>query len=140
ALIPGVLGIALLRWSPAESLENYGLDRLFGLRGARPAPPGVCIVAIDDDSYGVIQKERTTPWPRGLHARLLRTLAAEGGGVVAFDVTFLDPGSDGEGEGELSRALAEPRIGVRGASIEMTADPRFNQATVEEPYEPFAKA
>src|SRR5258705_10271854 len=95
SLIPGLLGIALTRWAPAVSLEKAGgLDRLFALRGPRTSPPEVCVVAIDDESYNVVERDPNLAWPRGLHADLIRTLRREGARAVAFDVLFLDKGED----------------------------------------------
>ena len=36
--------------SPLDRIENLTLDWRFLLAGARPAPPGVIIVAIDDEA------------------------------------------------------------------------------------------
>jgi adenylate cyclase len=140
ALIPGLLGIALLRWPPAATLEKAGgLDNLFLLRGERPAPPSICVVAIDDESYGVIGRDSKLPWPRDLHADLIRTLAKEGARAVAFDVLFEDPGNP-EADEALRSAIADTGIVVLGASVVVTEDPLFRQAKTEEPYEAFAKA
>jgi adenylate cyclase len=141
ALIPGLLGVALTRWAPAVTLEKAGgLDRLFALRGPRAAPDEVCVVAIDDDSYGVIERENTLAWPRGLHADLIRTLKREGARAVAFDVLFTDPGADAAPDAEFASALKEAGNVVLGVSVEITEDPMFRQAQIQEPYEPFAKA
>ena len=141
ALIPGLLGIALTRWAPAASLEKAGgLDRLFALRGPRTAPPEVCVVAIDDDSYKVIGRDPTLAWPRGLHADLIRTLRREGARAVAFDVLFTDQGADTAQDAAFASAVAEAGNVVLGASVEITEDPLFRQAQIQEPYEPFAKA
>ena len=141
ALIPGALGIVLTHWAPTISLEKAGgLDRLFELRGPRPAPTGVCVVAIDDDSYKVIDRDPTLAWPRGRHADLIRTLKREGAKAVAFDVLFLEPGADRAQDDALAGALAEAGNVVLGASVEITEDPLYKQAQNQEPYERFAKA
>ena len=141
ALIPGLLGIALTYWAPAVNLERRsGLDTLFSLRGVRAAPPEVCVVAIDDDSYDVIGRDKSLAWERARHAELIRTLRQEGAKAVAFDVLFLDPGADPEADAAFASALADTGNVVLGASVVITEDPLFNQAQIQEPYEPFAKA
>lgn len=141
ALLPGLLGIALVHWAPGANLEKGpGLDNLFRLRGKRTPPADVCVVAIDDDSYGVIGLKNTFPWPRGLHAQLIQTLAAEGARAVAFDVTFEEAGSDPQQDRDFAEALAEARNVILGASLVVTKDPKFTEARLVEPYEPFAKA
>jgi adenylate cyclase len=141
ALIPGILGIVLTHWALAVSLEKAGgLDQLFLLRGTRTPPREVCVVAIDDDSYGVLGRDNTLAWPRGLHADLIRTLKREGARAVAFDVLFTDPGVDVEQDAAFTTALAESKIVVLGASMEIIQDPLFNEARLLEPYEPFKNA
>src|SRR2546426_5537732 len=78
ALIPGTAGILLSHWPPTESLERSGLDLLFLMRGSTPTPESICIVALDDDSCQEMGLDPAAPWPRGLHARLIRRLAREG--------------------------------------------------------------
>jgi len=141
SLLPGLLGVALTRWAPAVSLEKAGgLDRLFALRGPRTPPPDVCVVAIDDDSYKVLERDPLLAWPRGLHADLIRALRREGARAVAFDVLFTDPGADTAQDTAFASALAEAGDVILGASVEITEDPLFRQARIEEPYETFAKA
>ncbi len=141
ALIPGLLGVALTYWAPTINLERRGgLDTLFSLRGVRTAPLEVCVVAIDDDSYEVIERDPTLAWERARHAELIRTLRQEGAKAVAFDVLFLDEGADPAADAAFASALAETGIVVLGASVVITEDPLFNQAQMQEPYEPFAKA
>jgi len=141
ALIPGLLGIALTYWAPAINFERRsGLDTLFNMRGVRTPPPEVCVVAIDDDSYDVIGRDKSLAWPRALHADLIRTLRREGAKAVAFDVLFLDEGADADADAALASALAEAGNVVLGATVVVTEDPLFNQSQTQEPYEPFAKA
>ncbi len=139
ALVPGLVGVGLIRWPPAEGLERAGLDLLFQWRGARPAPPGVCVVAIDDESYRVFEADRKAAWPRGLHAQLIRSLARAGARAVAFDVLFVDPG-DPEQDEELRSAMADTGIVVIGATVELVEDSLFNEARQIEPWEPLGKA
>jgi len=140
ALIPGILGIVLTHWAPAVSLEKAGgLDQLFLLRGTRTPPREICVVAIDDASYGVLGRDNTLAWPRGLHADLIRTLKREGARAVAFDVLFTDPG-DLEQDAAFTTALAESKLVVLGATMEIIEDPQFNEARLLEPYEPFKNA
>ncbi len=139
ALVPGLLGAALIRWPPAEGLERAGLDLLFKWRGPLPPPRGVAVVAIDDESYRVLGVDQKGAWPRGLHARLIRALAGAGARAVAFDVLFVDPG-DPEQDEALRSAMAETRRVVIGANVELVEDALYKEARQVEPWEPFAKA
>ena len=138
-LIPGLLGVALVLWPPTALLENAGLDLLFLLRGPLPAPVGVCVVAIDEDSFGVRELDPGRPWPRALHGELVRTLAREGARSVSFDVLFDiegDPGQDAAFESGLKTAGNV----VLGSTVEPIEDPRFRQLKLIEPIAPFAAA
>jgi adenylate cyclase len=141
ALVPGALGVAMTYWAPAVNFErSHGLDTLFSLRGVRTPPPRVCVVAIDDKSYDVIGRDHALPWSRADHARLIRTLKAEGAKAVAFDVLFEDANEDPAKDAALESAIADTGIVILGASVVITQDPRFNESKPEEPYAPFAKA
>ncbi len=139
ALLPGLVGALLMHWPPAEGLEKSGLDFLFMTRGSLPEPPKVRVVAIDDDSYQELGVEPTSPWPRGLHGELIRTLKAQGARAVAFDVIFEEAG-DPEQDEALRSALEETGIVVLGATVDQVIDPHFRRAQNVEPYEPFARA
>jgi adenylate cyclase len=138
ALVPGIVGILLLRWPPAEGLERSGLDLLMVWRGGLPQPEGVCVVAIDTASYKELEV-RTPTWPRDLHAQLIRTLTQEGAKAIAFDVLFEEPGDPDRDEALIS-ALEQSGIVAIGATVELTEDGQFRQAINRDPWEPFADA
>lgn len=140
ALLPGIVGAALIRWPPAEGLERAGLDLLFKLRGERPSPGGVCVVALDRDSYQELGVDpKAGAWPRRLHADLIRVLEREGAVAIAFDVLFEDEGDPAQ-DMEFLWALEDSKKVVLGAEIEQIDDPRFRRAQWIEPYAPFAEA
>ncbi|WP_164937867.1 EAL domain-containing protein [Bradyrhizobium guangxiense] len=75
------------------ALRNALTDLRFAWQ-SRDASGKVVVVAIDALS---IDQIGVWPWPRTLHAELLRRLEAAGAGDIAFDVDFStpsDPGSD----------------------------------------------
>jgi adenylate cyclase len=137
-LVPGVAGI-LLDLSPFATLENTGLDLLFRMRGVQAAPQGVCVVAIDDDSYREMGVPALAPWPRTLQARLIRKLSQEGARAIAFDVTFNSTRDKSE-DRDLAAAIAESGHVVLGSEINRTTDPHGTVVTVEDPIEPFKRA
>ncbi|HMC82568.1 MAG TPA: adenylate/guanylate cyclase domain-containing protein, partial [Candidatus Polarisedimenticolia bacterium] len=139
ALTPGILGILLSHWPPAENLESFGLDLLFQARGSRPSPPDVCVVAIDADAYQMLGVNPGAFWPRRLHAELIRTLAREGARAVAFDILFRRSRDASEDEA-LEEALRETGIVVLGSTVEQVGDPRYRQARIVDPYGPYAAA
>jgi adenylate cyclase len=70
-------------------LEYLTLDWRFLLAGSRPAPRGVVIAAVDDDT---LREAGRYPLPRDVLARIVRELGAHGPQVIAIDMLFVDPG------------------------------------------------
>ena len=139
ALIPGLIGLGFLYWPVTAHWEKQGLDSLFKLRGELPPPPDVRVVAIDEDSRWIRNVEPGSLWPRALYGELVRTLAREGARAVAFDVLFESPGDPEETEAFLAAIFDAGNV-ILGSTVEQTADPKFKQTRLVEPYGPLAEA
>ena len=116
------MGLATLAWAVQslgafEPLDRTFLDLLFVARGDRRPAASVVIVGIDHESLERVGHR--WPWPRTVHARLVRQLAAAGASVVAFDILFVD--EEPQGDPELG-AAAEEAGNVVWASIIGRAD------------------
>ena len=72
-----------------DRLEYLTLDWRFLLAGARPAPRGVVIAAVDDETLRAVGGY---PLPRDVLAQIVRELAAHDPQAIAIDMLFLDPG------------------------------------------------
>jgi len=73
-----------------QSLERAVYD--WGLTAAEARPSDrVAVVAIDDESIARLGR---WPWPRDLHARMIRTLSEAGADAVGYTVFFLEPQVD----------------------------------------------
>ena len=93
--------------SPLDRIENLALDWRFLLAGARPAPSGVVIVAVDDETLNESGGDAPT---REMMARIVRTLADLHPRSIAIDVAFLNSRS-AAGDAELAEALkAAPAV------------------------------
>ena len=100
-LVAGALVLVLaVGWHGA--LRNALLDLRFAW-GSRQPTGDIVVVAIDARS---IEDVGVWPWPRRLHAELLRRLTAAGVRDVVFDVDFSTP-SDPASDREFVNALAE---------------------------------
>jgi adenylate cyclase len=85
--------------------ENTGLDLLFKLRGQRPAPEEVVIIAINgqtDEQLGL--GDEIKEWPRSLHAELINRLTMVEAAVIVFDIFFKKAG-DPLVDKELAQAI-----------------------------------
>jgi adenylate cyclase len=89
-LIVGIFGLIISAMPLGLKLEeNLGLYVLFKLRGSRPAPPEVVVVAIDKASADKMNVDaQPKKWPRSIHASLTDTLSESGASVIAFDLFF----------------------------------------------------
>lgn len=106
ALIVALLGatIGLSPWGFALE-ESLGLDTLFRLRGARPPPPEVAIVALDREAAADLGlPKRPDQWPRRYHAQLIDALSRQGAAVIVFDLLFA--AARGEDDDLFSEAIA----------------------------------
>jgi adenylate cyclase len=99
-LLIGALGV-LAHTLPFGSAweEESGLSMLFTLRGAKPAPDGVMVVAISDDSGPQLGFDPAVPaWPRSAHAQLIDLLSTAGAEIIVFDIDFKKEQSRNEDE------------------------------------------
>ena len=83
--------------------ETYGLGTLFRVRGPLYPPPGILIAAIDRvsaESLGL----PAPPWPRTIHADLVRILDKRGAATIVFDQRFTEERSAAEDQ-DLADAL-----------------------------------
>lgn len=71
-----------------EELENKTIDFRFSVRGERQPDAPIRILAIDEKSLGEIGQ---WPWPRAVHAQMIRKLKALGAKCVFMDVFFPEP-------------------------------------------------
>ncbi len=75
---------------------TLGLDTLFKIRGARPPPAEVVVVAMDEISENRFDvRQDFTRW-RGFHAKLIQELQRQGTALIVFDLQFMasDPNHD----------------------------------------------
>ena len=116
-----MMGVA----SSLDRVENLTLDWRFLLAGARTAPDGVVIVAIDDQTLSEAEGHGLS---RTMLARLVRAIADLHPRAVALDIAF--PDSKGENEdAELAEALKSTAsvvasIGVFGEGVRAGGQPQ----------------
>lgn len=87
-----------------QMLERFDLALYDGLlqRDARPAHPDILIVAVDNASLRALGR---WPWPRDLHTRLVRRLAAAAPRAVAFDMLFTEAATEPCADADFAQAL-----------------------------------
>lgn len=99
----------LLVWAatfsrPWHALEFKTFDVLTALTAPQRTALPVVILAIDEPTFQELRQ--SWPFPRSVHAALLRRLHEEGAAAVGLDVVFADPSSAPE-DAALARAIGE---------------------------------
>ncbi|TCA27482.1 adenylate/guanylate cyclase domain-containing protein [Rhizobium leguminosarum bv. viciae] len=98
-----LVAISLLSRLPAWSLlELRSFDYLSTFDDPRPPQGGPVIVAIDEPSLADINAQ--WPWPRSLHAELVRQLRSAGARVIGLDIIMAEP-SNPENDDAITKAV-----------------------------------
>lgn len=108
----GLLGILVILTAFAASIvpfqtleESLGLRFWYTLRGVKPAPESVVIVALNSEASKALGlRNRPDLWPRRLHAELVTGLKAQGARAIVFDL-FFDRPRDAVEDRQLAEAL-----------------------------------
>src|SRR5262245_19308205 len=137
----GVIGGLALVTPYIETLELKSYDFMMAvLRGPLPPPDDLVIVAIDESSIKQFAPHFAWPWPRSVHAELVRQIAAGGAKAIAFDVVFDQPSAQDE-DAELAAAIRESRAPVvMAATIDEVADSQFHMTQQVRPLPMFVQA
>lgn len=98
---PSLPGSALTR----TSYDSY--FRWFDLVEGAPGNCPVVVVYLDLESHLKQRQDQDKPWPRELHAQLVRRLRTAGAKVVVLDIVFDAPGPDAAADRAFAEALRE---------------------------------
>jgi adenylate cyclase len=105
-LVSAIVVAVLVFLGVLEPLEHWSLARFFEVRGARLPVAPVVIVSIDESS--IVELNQQWPFPRAMHARLLRTIAAAKPLAIGVDIIFDLPSSRGpEDDAALGEVVAQ---------------------------------
>jgi CHASE2 domain-containing sensor protein len=91
AVVASLAGIVIYALGALQPLQNAALDESFSLRGARPSPAGIVIVAVDNYSLGRINSQ--LPLPRSYYAHLLDVLHRANPMLIGLDLQFIGASS-----------------------------------------------
>ena len=88
--------------------ERSTQDARFDLRGARTPPRDVVLVQIDARTFRELR--RRYPFPRSVHAEMVRRLTAAGARAIAYDVQFTEPTSPKEDNALIQAVAHAPHV------------------------------
>ncbi len=102
--------VALLGLALKNSFANASYDSLHSRTGIQPsatADSPVVIVYLDLASFSHEHQNPAQPWPRDLHAKLLKRLTAAGAKAVVFDIVFGNAGPNPAADQAFTEAIRE---------------------------------
>ena len=108
ALVAVGAGIAVYATGVLNRVEHSSVDARFDVRGDRKPNPDIVIVEVDDTTFHDLQ--RRWPFPRSLHAQVIRRLAAAGARAIGYDVQFTEPTTVNEDNALIEAVKAAPRM------------------------------
>jgi len=96
-----------------DDLELKTLDLRFRVRGPIARQTQIVLISIDQDSFDELRLP--WPWPRNIHADLIRKLTQAGSKIIAFDILFTEPKPDPKEDQELAMAIKDAGNVILGA-------------------------
>ena len=106
AALATALGWFLLTRSAGDGLTRFSFDYPQLLRNA-PPPTEAVIVKLDDVSHQALGRRHDEPWPRDVHAELIRKLTEHGAKLIVFDIVFETEGLDPAADAALASAIRD---------------------------------
>src|SRR5919108_2331526 len=104
-ILAAVTVVVLVQFSMLEALEYWSLGQLFERRGARVPILPITIVAIDESTIHELDEQ--WPFPRAMHAEVIRRIAQGKPRAIGIDIIFDKPSSRGPADDEaLGAAIA----------------------------------
>lgn len=132
------LGVALLNLSPIwRSIEWVEFDWLTILTAPNTKNTPITLIKIDEASFKEINYQ--WPWPRSLHAKLIRSLKEAGAAVIGFNVGFSEPSNPTEDQLFADEIHQAGNI-VLAAHYDLSEDSHVVSGAYVEPLEAFLNA
>jgi adenylate cyclase len=140
AAVVALLCSILCSFAFVERIELAVSDQLLRILGKTSPPKNTIVIAIDEPSYRELGVGFDRPWPRALHAKLLRRLKELEVSSVSFDILFTGPSSDQAVDQELIDAFTGIPSIIGVEAIKKTIAKQGGGIVIEEldqPYDPF---
>lgn len=82
------VGLGISALAPAQDVERATFDARMDVRGRRPPPRDIVVVAIDATTFQTL--DRTWPFDRRLHAKAIRRIGRDRPAAIGYDVQFAE--------------------------------------------------
>ena len=130
-----ISGLSFL--NQGQTLENHALDLAYRFRPPESAPSALIIVGIDEPSFQELQLP--WPWPRKIHAELIRRLNDAGARLIVFDVIFAEPTTPAEDQ-LFAAAMRQAGNVILSQTLEVTVSRQFSRRLLVSPLSLFEQA
>jgi adenylate cyclase len=104
AILVGGVGILLEETGALRRLELTSVDLRFHVRGDRPQPSDVVVVAVDAHTFSQ-DPDRRWPFSRAVHAKVIEELTRARPAAIAYDVQFTESSGDSQAAVDADNAL-----------------------------------
>jgi len=120
-LMPNQSSAIAPRWaSLIQTAEWAASDLAFKVRGPQVPHPDIVIIGVDEASLTALHQ---WPWPRSIHARLIRVLEKDPPKALIFDILFIEPfTTDAKGDAALVSATQDNPWVIHSLFFEMQDD------------------
>lgn len=120
-----------------ENMALGSLDILFELRGpVQPSTP-IVIVGMDEESFNEMGPY---PWPRNVHAKMIRNLMKGGPKAIVFDVLFTEPAPESRWDEQLASACRASGCVILGSELVQVMDKNYQYEELKVPIKPLLNA
>jgi adenylate cyclase len=120
-----------------RSLDYRAYDTIASMASPKKSALPITIVGIDEASFAELKQQ--WPWPRSMHAELIKKLNAGGAAVIALDIVFPEASTPSE-DAALAGAIDKYRNVVLAANREYTESQYGKQWVRVEPLQLFRDA
>jgi adenylate cyclase len=115
-VVATLVGVAAYQVAALRDPELSTVDARFSIRGAKPRPRDVAVVAIDTNTF--VQLGVRWPFPRSMHAHVLDRIMRDRPAAVAYDVQFTEQSTPAE-DNALIEAVARARGKIALATVQV---------------------
>ncbi len=106
-----------------EDLDLDTVDARFSIRGEQSPRQDLAVVKIDDVTFDELNLQ--WPFPRSVHAEVIRQLKAAGAKVIAYDIQFSEPSQADDDSTFMDAARAAGNVVFATTEVGENGEPNF---------------
>ena len=121
----GATGLWLVAYATNvfDDLDLDTVDARFSIRGEQSPRQDLAVVKIDDVTFDELNLQ--WPFPRSVHAEVIRQLKAAGAKVIAYDIQFSEPSNADDDSTFMDAARAAGNVVFATTEVGENGEPNF---------------